>query len=129
MKKLSLLVMAFCGIILCADSTEIINGFQAAAAPGKPPKTWNFVSGFKGEVEVLTVDSGIAVMLRSEKKGSAGVYSKAIAASTGDKVKVSAKVYGSGKMTVAIFQYGVKGGTNSQKKVVATNENGILEEI
>ena len=125
MKKLFTIAAVLCGIILCAESTEVINGFQPAVAPGKAPKTWNFVSGSaKGGVEVLTVDSGVAVMLRSEKKNNAGVYSKAIPATAGDKIKISAKVYGSGKMIFSIFQYGVSGGTTTQKKVVATSEKG-----
>lgn len=125
MKKLFTAAAAFCGIILCAGTTEVINGFQAAAAPGKAPKTWNIVSNSAEDgIEVLTVDSGVAVMLRSEKKNKAGVYSKAIPAAAGDKIKIAAKVYGSGKMVFAIFQYGIGRGTTTQKKVIATSEKG-----
>ena len=125
MKKLCTVLMMLAAIILSAEELAVKGNFPAPRKPGLPPAGWNKMSGSKGSIEVIPAENGNAVMLTAENGARCGIYSPAVAAKAGDKIKVSAQIRGE-KVSLGIFQYSDPRGTTAQRKTV-TAVNGVAE--
>ena len=125
MKKLCTVLMMLAAIMLSAEELAVKGNFPAPRKPGLPPAGWNKMSGSKGSIEVIPAENGNAVMLTAENGARCGIYSPAVAAKAGDKIKVSAQIRGE-KVSLGIFQYSDPRGTTAQRKTV-TAVNGVAE--
>ena len=117
MKKLFTVMMAFAAFVLCAEELAIKGNFPAPRKPGLLPASWNKMSGSKGSFEIIPTENGNAVMLNADANAKFGIYSPAVAAKAGDKIKISAQVQGE-KIALGIFQYSNPRGTTSQRQIV-----------
>ena len=125
MKKLFTIMMMLAAIVLSAEELAVKGNFPAPRKPGLPPAGWNKMSGSKGSIEVIPAENGNAVMLAAESGARCGIYSPAVAAKAGDKIKVSAQIKGE-KVALGIFQYSNPRGTTAQRRTV-TAVNGVAE--
>jgi len=125
MKKLFAIMMMLAAIVLSAEELADKGNFPAPRKPGKNPAGWNKMSGSKGSIEVIPAENGNAVMLAAENGARCGIYSPAVAAKAGDKIKVSAQIKGE-KVALGIFQYSNPRGTTAQRQTV-TAVNGVAE--
>ncbi|MBQ9803578.1 MAG: hypothetical protein IJW35_01905 [Lentisphaeria bacterium] len=125
MKKLFAIMMMLAAIVLSAEELAVKGNFPAPRKPGLPPAGWNKMSGSKGSIEVIPAENGNAVMLAAENGARCGIYSPAVAAKAGDKIKVSAQIKGE-KVALGIFQYSNPRGTTAQRRTV-TAVNGVAE--
>ena len=123
MKKLLLMAVfaVTCGAF--AAELDIKGDFKAPKTPGKPPVKWNFTSGSKGTLEIITTADGNSVMLSADAGMRFGIYSPPVAAKAGDKVKISAFVRGE-KVIFGIFQYGTPAGSSAQRQTLAASAEG-----
>ena len=127
MKKLILLCVLFGMSAVYAEALNISGDFSQPRKAGAAPKGWNILSGSKGMLEIVRVANGNGVLLNSEKNGRFGIYTAAIAAKAGDRIRVSAFVRGE-KIVFGIFQYGNGRSTGSNRKnLTSTTEGSRLE--
>ena len=122
MMRVALLLMGLFCLGAAAAETELnIDGsFQLPRKPGLPPQKWNRLSGSNGSLEILQDEEGVSVMLSSEKKSRFGIYSAAVAAKAGDRIRIEAQVYAD-EISVSILQY-AKGASSQTQKVKASRE-------
>ena len=123
MKKYAVMLAALFALGAAAGELTIYGDFPEPRKPGQPPKNWNKTSGAQGSLEFIAAESGNAVMLTADEKKNFGIYSQPSAAKAGDKIKVTAKVRGSG-IIFAIFQYSGKSGSSAQRKVLKSTAEG-----
>ena len=121
MLALCALVAGMSPCLTAADQALPVAGdFQPPRKPGLPPLKWNLLSGSRGTVEYLRDEKGGSVMLTPAEKATLGIYSPAVPAAAGDKIRVEAMIYGE-KVTVMLMQY-AKGASSQTQDVTAAKE-------
>lgn len=127
MKRLCLgimMSMALTGIspdLTAADRELPVEGdFQPPKKPGLPPLKWNRLTGSRGTLEYLRDEKGGSIMMTPAADSTLGIYSPAVPAAAGEKIRIEATVYGD-KITVLLMQY-AKGASTREQQVDATRE-------
>ena len=107
---------------LCAADQEltVAGDFQPPRKPGLPPLKWNLLTGSRGTLEYLRDEKGGSIMLTPAEKATLGIYSPAVPAVAGDKIRIEAMIYGE-KITVMLMQY-AKGASSQTQNVAASKE-------
>ncbi len=110
------------GFGLCAadQALPVAGDFQPPKKPGQPPLKWNLLTGSKGTLEYLRDEKGGSIMLTPAPKATLGIYSPAVAAVAGEKIRIEAMVYGE-KITVMLMQY-AKGASSQVQDVTASKD-------
>ena len=100
----------------------IAGDFQPPKKPGLPPLKWNLLSGSRGTLEYLRDEKGGSIMMTpATQSSSLGIYSSAVPAVAGNRIRVEATIYGD-KIEVLLMQYA--NGASSQKEVVDADREG-----